>query len=282
MRRLLWIGVALLTLVLGLGLWLRLKISPLRAHASAQEVLKLSRDNNGQSVRANLGQEIKIKLNTIGHGEYGSPQVSCSVVKFEGSAADPLLNPGGPTQDYYFRAASEGEAHIQIPHSGSNPAFAVTIRVGATAGCPPALRPKFVVDQANTAPWQKGSTNLVNDVQQTFTPSMRTLAAVEVQLVVANPGVPEDVVQLSLMRGDGHELVSVSKNVRVTNCSRVLFSVGGLEVSPGKQYRIRLSGNSTFGWKYVLGGYEGGEAWFNGRPLSGTHSTFLFRTFGDN
>jgi hypothetical protein len=42
-----------------------------------------------------------------------------------------------------------------------------------------------------------------------------------------------------------------------------------------------LSGGITFGWKYVVGGYEKGEATFNGKPLlSQARSTFLFRTFG--
>jgi len=47
-------------------------------------------------------------------------------------------------------------------------------------------------------------------------------------------------------------------------------------------FRPRNDG-ATFGWKYIGGGYEKGEATFNGKPLlPGARSTFLFRTFGRN
>lgn len=56
---------------------------------------------------------------------------------------------------------------------------------------------------------------------------------------------------------------------------------GGIEVSPGQPYRLKLSAGATFGWKYVVGGYEKGEATFNGKPLlPEARSSFLFRTFG--
>src|SRR5216684_2869264 len=78
-------------------------------------------------------------------------------------------------------------------------------------------------------------------------------------------------------------LAVVSKTVPVADCGHVLFVFpnGGLRVSPGQVYSIRLSGGSVFGWKYVVGGYASGAASFNGRPLlPNTRSTFLFRTFG--
>jgi len=78
-------------------------------------------------------------------------------------------------------------------------------------------------------------------------------------------------------------LADVSKTVLVADCRQVLFVFpnGGLRVSPGQVYSIRLSGGSVFGWKYVVGGYASGAASFNGRPLlPDTRSTFLCRTFG--
>jgi hypothetical protein len=271
------------------AIFIALAISPLlTGNGSAQSVLRLNRANNGQIVTASVGQQIDIVLNTIGPGNYDVPQLSCSAVRFERFGLTRLQNPGGPTQEYHFRAAAEGEAQIQIAHTqfpGIPPtsAFAVTIQVGSTAGCPAALRPKFVVDQANTEPWKKAATNLVNDVEQSFTPSLPTLAAVEVQLVVINPGLPEDSVQMALFNESGEPLAIVSRTVPVSDCSHVLFNLGGLEVSPGKLYRIQLRGGNIFGWKYVVGGYPNGAAWFNGRPLlRGTRSTFLFRTFGGN
>jgi len=52
----------------------------------------------------------------------------------------------------------------------------------------PAQRLPLTLDQANIAAWTNAWTNLVNDVRQTFTPSLPKLVAVEVELVVGNPG----------------------------------------------------------------------------------------------
>ena len=60
-----------------------------------------------------------------------------------------------------------------------------------------------------------------------------------------------------------------------------MFPEGGLGITPGEVYSIRVSGDHLFGWKYVVNGYENGEASFNGRPLlPDARSTFLFTTFG--
>jgi hypothetical protein len=103
--------------------------------------------------------------------------------------------------------------------------------------------------------------------------------------VVANPGPPDEEVTLNLLNAWGDVLAVVSKTVPVDDCGHVLFVFpnGGLQVSPGQVYGIRLSGGSLFGWKYVVGGYKNGAASFNGKPLlPGARSTFLFRTFGAN
>jgi hypothetical protein len=105
-------------------------------------VLYLHGGNNGQQVTARVGQAIQITLQTIGPGQYGSPKISSAAIQFEGAAFAKEQNPGGPRQIYRFRARSEGEAQINIPHdvqlaSGdkteirdANPAFTLTIRVG--------------------------------------------------------------------------------------------------------------------------------------------------------
>ena len=148
----------------------------------------------------------------------------------------------------------------------------------------------MTLDQANTAPWKNAWTNLQNDVWQTFTPSLPRLTRVEVELVVTNPDVltnhggPSDgEVVMSLHNGEGEVLAWISKTVPVAECSHVLFIFpdGGLRVSPGRVYSIRVRNAGIFGWKYVGGGYSKGAAFFNGKPLfPDTHSTFLFRTFG--
>ena len=43
------------------------------------------------------------------------------------------------------------------------------------------------IDQANDTRWQNGWTNLLNDVEQSFRPSMPRLLGVEVELVIGNP-----------------------------------------------------------------------------------------------
>jgi hypothetical protein len=104
-------------------------------------VLYLHGGNNGQRVTARVGQAIQLTLQTIGPGHYGTPKISSAAIEFEGAAFAKEQNPGGPRQVYRFRARSQGEARINIPHvvqlaSGdaseirdSNPAFALTIRV---------------------------------------------------------------------------------------------------------------------------------------------------------
>ena len=138
-------------------------------------------------------------------------------------------------------------------------------------------------DQVNTAGWDKGWTNLVNDAEQTFSPSLTRLVGVEVQLVVGNAGAAEDHLTLTVLDATGRTVAVVTENVLTVDCDQVMFVIpnGGVKVSPGQTYRLKLSGGTTFGWKYVVGGYEKGAATFNGKPLlPEERSTFFFRTFG--
>ena len=147
----------------------------------------------------------------------------------------------------------------------------------------PAQRLPLTLDQANTAAWTNAWTNLVNDVRQTFTPSLPKLVAVEVELVVGNPGPPDDTLTMELLDANERAVAVVSQTVSTTDCehTRFIFRDGGVEVSPGQLYSLRLSGGAKFGWKYVVGGYENGSASFNGQPLlREARSTFLFQTFG--
>jgi hypothetical protein len=146
-------------------------------------------------------------------------------------------------------------------------------------------QPHMVPDQVNTAAWKEAWTNLVNDVEQGFTPTLPRVLAVEVDLVVGNPGSTEDLLTLTVLDIDGRVLSVMSKTVQAENCDQVVFVIpnGGVEVIPGQTYLLKLNGGTTFGWKYVVGGYAKGAATFNGQPLlPGERSTFLFRTFGAN
>jgi hypothetical protein len=156
----------------------------------------------------------------------------------------------------------------------SRPASAI-----ATAAPGTSMKP----DQVNTAGWDKAWTNLVNDAEQSFIPSLPRLLAVEVELVVGNPGPPEDELTLTVMDTKGQTVASVTQTISTSDCDHALFVIpkDGIDVIPGRSYRIKLTGGTLFGWKYVVGGYEKGAATFNGRRLlPKARSTFLFQTFG--
>jgi hypothetical protein len=262
------------------------------APSAREQVLFLNFRDNGQHLAATVGQQIEITLGTVGPKQYGEPQISSSAIELESTALDWPPNPGGPTFIYIFEAVSEGEAQVMVPiFNAESPdlakrfTFAVTIRVEPTAKRT-ALRASMTPDQANTEPWKDAWTNLNSAVRQSFVPSLPRLIGVEVELVVANPGPTSDEVTMTLTNPEGEGMAVVSKSVPVANCSHVLFLLpnGGAQVSPGQVYSIGLRGDGgVFGWKYVVGGYKNGAAFFNGKPLMrDTRSTFLFRTFGAN
>jgi hypothetical protein len=155
---------------------------------------------------------------------------------------------------------------------------------GATAAVP-STHQNVIPDQVNTAGWDKAWTNLGNDVRQSFTPALPRLTAVEVDLVVGNPGTIGDQLTLTVLGANGRALSTVSKMVPTEKSDQVVFVIpkSGVKVTPGQNYILKLSGGPTFGWKYMVGGYPKGAATFNGRPLlPGAWSTFLFQTFGAN
>jgi hypothetical protein len=180
-------------------------------------------------------------------------------------------------------------------------ASALTCILACTAGCPrraatatppgggttaaPSQQARMIPDQVNTAGWDRAWTNLVNDVQQSFIPTLPRLTAVEVDLVVGNPGPTDDLLTLTVLDAHGRALAVVSKRGQTRNCDQVIFVIPkrGVEVTPGQTYSLKLSGGVTFGWKYMVGGYANGEAAFNGKPLlRDVRSTFMFQTFGAN
>src|SRR5262245_3100913 len=81
------------------------------------------------------------------------------------------------------------------------------------------LRP----DQVNTAGWDKAWTNLGNEVEHSFRPSMPRLLAVEVELIVGNDGESQDDLTLSVKNAEGDELVSVTQVVKTADCEHMLF-----------------------------------------------------------
>lgn len=90
-------------------------------------------------------------------------------------------------------------------------------------------------DQVNTPGWDKAWTNLLNDAEQSFTPSLPRLVAVEVELVMGNPGAPEDELTLTVLDSSGQTLAAVTHNVPAANCDSVRFMLSnvGIAVLPG-------------------------------------------------
>jgi hypothetical protein len=159
-----------------------------------------------------------------------------------------------------------------VPVSRAAPAMALA---------PPGETMKL--DQVNRARWDRAWTNLVNDAEQTFTPSLPRLLGVEVELVVGNAGPADDDLTLTVMDASGQTVAVVTQTVEASACEHTMFVIpkNGIDVIPGQTYRLKLTGGMLFGWKYVVGGYEKGAATFNGKPLlPKARSTFLFRTYG--
>lgn len=273
-----WVVILLLTsLPLPNQAWAQSgKAKPVRT----RQILLLTPANNGQHLHASVGQIIQLDLKALGSVRYAAPVVSSPNIQLRNTIRFWPPNPGGALPWYLFEATSPGVARIQVPRDGG-PGFDVTIDVRpASANASSVL----ILDQANTADWRQGWTNLINSVHQDFIPTLPKLTSIEVELVVANPGPSEGVVILMLATADGQGILQAEKTVTVDDCAHVRFLLPpSTEVSPGKTYSIQLSDGShgLFGWKYVAGGYNRGEAWFNGKPLSkDARSTFLFRTFG--
>jgi hypothetical protein len=89
--------------------------------------------DSGGFVSAKLGEELDIKLSSIGPSSYGDPVVSSSSVQYLSVSVVPPYTPGGPTQLFTFKAAALGQATITIPKvndpTGTLPAFTLTVNV---------------------------------------------------------------------------------------------------------------------------------------------------------
>jgi hypothetical protein len=254
--------------------------TPGTSSRGAQQALTLDVTNDGQQITATVGEQIDVNLASVGPKQYGNPIISSPALRFDNVAIKMPVSPGGHMQIYIFDAVAEGEALLQIPSDDAARSFTVTVYVQAFHAKPLLFAKP---DQANTAPWTQAWTNLVNDVEQGFTPSLPRLTSVEVEFVLANPGPADGALTMTLLGTDGKPLAIMWKSVPADDCGNVRFALpgSGLEVSPGQKYRIRVSGDTLFGWKYTVGGYQKGQAWFNGKPLlPDARSAFRFRTFG--
>lgn len=83
-----------------------------------------------RTVSVAVNQELRIKLQTIGPGEYISPPtVTGSALLFlKESVVGPYL-PGGPTQEFRFKAVARGQAIIEFSHTRYGPPVSDTVVV---------------------------------------------------------------------------------------------------------------------------------------------------------
>ena len=248
--------------------------------SDTQQGLSLTRADSGKRAHATVGQTIQVDLQTLQIAGYGAPQISTSDIQFDNYILPGLPNPGGPQPIYLFEAMAPGVAQIQIPTSNpANAPFVITIEISPRPG---RYAQVFRPDQANAPDRATAWTNLLNDACQTFVPTLPKLTRVEVELALANPGAEDGTLTLNVLDPEGKPLVIAEKTVRAAEPGWVsfVFADGGLDVTPGRTYSIRLHGDALFGWKYVIGGYQNGEALFNRKPLlPNARSTFLFRTY---
>lgn len=77
-----------------------------------------------------VNQELRIKLQTIGPGEYVSPPaITGSALLFLGAEVVGPYLPGGPTQEFRFNAVTRGQAIIAFHHTQSGPNVSDTVIV---------------------------------------------------------------------------------------------------------------------------------------------------------
>lgn len=140
------------------------------------------------------------------------------------------------------------------------------------------------LDQSNTPTWTGGAVNIspVNNVSQSFKPSLPCLVGVEAALMTGNKGRGDDTLTLSLLGESPNQVLgSNSETVHegFDGYQRFNFSPP-LLVTPGKQFTFRLSDTKVvFFWKYAGNNpYPSGQAYFYGAAFGS--NDFLFRSYG--
>lgn len=90
--------------------------------------IELTRANEGQTIALSIGSKARLKLQTIGPGQFEKPTLVGTGVVFEGAELQSPPNPGGPTQIYVFACVQTGTVAVSIPHSASATAFGIHFR----------------------------------------------------------------------------------------------------------------------------------------------------------
>jgi hypothetical protein len=150
----------------------------------------------------------------------------------------------------------------------------------------PTQPPVIQLDQANTPPWQGGWTvigaaSAVVRLAQTFAPSKSALAAVEIDLITANPSAGSAQVTVRVV-DENRALVSATQTVVTGFDGMLRFDFPSVNVTPGRPLQIQVADSSDrlLGWRYGSNTYATGVAFFNGTPWNGGAHDFFFRTYG--
>ena len=83
-----------------------------------------------RTITMSAGDELELKLQTIGGGQYASPPaVSSASLRFISASIVTPYVPAGVTQVFRFRADSPGLAVITFQHTGDNPEVVDTVEI---------------------------------------------------------------------------------------------------------------------------------------------------------
>jgi hypothetical protein len=78
------------------------------------------------SISVPLGSEVRLQLQNIGPGEFGTPSISSGSVRFVGVEEPEVAVPAGVTQIFRFKAVGPGVSVIVISRSGWTGPITVT------------------------------------------------------------------------------------------------------------------------------------------------------------
>ena len=151
----------------------------------------------------------------------------------------------------------------------------------------PTQPPATQLDQANTPPWQGGWTvigagSAVVRLAQTFVPSKSALAAVEIDLLTANPAPGSAQITVRVV-DENRTLASATRTVVAGFDGMLRFDFPSIvSVTPVTPLQIQVEDSSdrVFGWRYGSNTYPAGAAFFNGTPWNDGAFDFFFRTYG--
>lgn len=88
---------------------------PLAVDCGGDRIVSPPADSASRTIRMAVGQELRITLGNVGPASYESPpRISSSALVFLAESVIPPFNPGGPTQQFRFKALTAGQAIVHF------------------------------------------------------------------------------------------------------------------------------------------------------------------------